>query len=209
MYGDKWVYLNDWVTFGGFSAGAGVSDYSGFSPFGESGLYVYGAVDASHGNYFASNLYGGHTPYRVQTGDCGSAALGNYLNFKGNAGLNGNNNCDNCNAYAFAWVQPPSGAGPQWGVGSDDGDRIWLNGTMIADNNTARGQTWDQTLDLNLRAYFFVAQGAIPHLRSARGKIVNMADEAAFEPWPRYVPHGVSNTGQGQLLVMVVLAPAP
>jgi hypothetical protein len=70
--------------------------------------------------------------------------LANFLNFKGNAGANGNNNCDNCNAYAFAWVETPSGAGPQWGVGSDDGDRIWLNGTMIADNNTARGQTWDQ-----------------------------------------------------------------
>src|ERR1035441_5334143 len=44
----------------------------------------------------------------------------------------------------FSWVNTATGAGPQWGVGSDDGDRIWLNGTMIADNNVARGQTWDQ-----------------------------------------------------------------
>ncbi|PWU20771.1 MAG: hypothetical protein C5B50_03200 [Verrucomicrobia bacterium] len=149
MYGDKWVYLNDWVTFGGFGASAGVSDVNWSPPFGEAGVYVYGAIDTTHGNYFGNNLYGGYTPYRVQTGDCGadtspgSGSYPNYLNFKGNAGLNGNNNCDNCNAYAFAWVNT-IGAAPQWGIGSDDGNRVWLNGTMIADNNTARGMVWDQ-----------------------------------------------------------------
>ncbi|PWU20770.1 MAG: hypothetical protein C5B50_03195 [Verrucomicrobia bacterium] len=151
MYGDKWVYLNDWVTFGGYGNSLGVATVgSGFNnPFGESGLYVYGALDTTHGNYFANNLYGGHTPYRVQTGDCGtntspgSGTYPNYLNFMGNAGQNGNNNCTNCDAYAFAWVNT-IGAGPQWGVGSEDGDRIWLNGTLIADNNTARTLTWDQ-----------------------------------------------------------------
>src|SRR5437667_1626043 len=56
-------------------------------------------------------------------------------------------------------------------------------------------QGWDETLDLNLRAYFFVAQGAIPHLRRTRGRIVNLADEAAFEVWPGYVPHCVSKAG--------------
>src|SRR3989441_894790 len=54
---------------------------------------------------------------------------------------------------------------------------------------------WDETLDLNLRAYFFVAQGAIPHLRRTKGRIVNLADEAAFEVWPAYVPHCVSKAG--------------
>src|SRR5438445_3382681 len=54
---------------------------------------------------------------------------------------------------------------------------------------------WDETLDLNLRAYFFVAQGAIPHLRRTKGRIVNLADEAAFEVWPGYVPHCVSKAG--------------
>ena len=52
----------------------------------------------SFGNYFATNLYSGKTPFRVQTGDCGNAALTNYLNFKGNASNAGNNNCDNCDA---------------------------------------------------------------------------------------------------------------
>ena len=70
-------------------------------------------------------------------------------------------------------------------------------------------ESWDQTFDLNLRAYFFVAQGAIPHLRSARGKIVNLADEAAFEPWPRYVPHCVSKAGVVMLTQALARALAP
>jgi pteridine reductase len=70
-------------------------------------------------------------------------------------------------------------------------------------------ESWDQTLDLNLRAYFFVVQGCIPHLRSARGKIVNMADEAAFEPWPRYVPHCVSKAGVVMLTQVLARALAP
>lgn len=70
-------------------------------------------------------------------------------------------------------------------------------------------ETWDATLDLNLRAYFFVAQGAIPHLRRARGKIVNLADEAAFEPWPRYVPHCVSKAGVVMLTQVLARALAP
>lgn len=56
-------------------------------------------------------------------------------------------------------------------------------------------ESWDHTFALNLRAYFFVAQGAILHLRRSKGRIVNMADEAAFEAWPRYLPHSVSKAG--------------
>jgi pteridine reductase len=48
---------------------------------------------------------------------------------------------------------------------------------------------------LNVRAPFFLAQAAAPHLRAARGVIVNIADLAAFETWPAYVPHGISKSG--------------
>ncbi len=143
MWGDKWVYMNDWIVFGGFGVGGNVSEVSWSPPFGESGVYVYGALDTSHGNYFANNLYGGKTPARVHTGDCGNAGMGNYLNFKGNANVGGVGACDNCTAYAFAWVYTPGGAGPQWGVGSDDGVRIWENGTLIWDNNASRGVVWE------------------------------------------------------------------
>jgi pteridine reductase len=45
---------------------------------------------------------------------------------------------------------------------------------------------------LNVRAPFFLAQRAAPALRAAKGAIVNIADLAAFESWPAYVPHAMT-----------------
>jgi NAD(P)-dependent dehydrogenase (short-subunit alcohol dehydrogenase family) len=69
--------------------------------------------------------------------------------------------------------------------------------------------SWDATMHLNLRAAFFVAQGAIPALRAARGKIVFLADVAAFEPWVNYVPHCVSKAGVVMLTKGLAKALAP
>lgn len=54
---------------------------------------------------------------------------------------------------------------------------------------------WDGIMALNLRAPFFLARAAAAHLRRARGVIINIADLAAFETWPAYVPHGLSKSG--------------
>jgi pteridine reductase len=54
---------------------------------------------------------------------------------------------------------------------------------------------WDDIMALNLRAPFFLAQAAAPLLRRAHGVIVNIADLAAFETWPGYLPHGISKSG--------------
>jgi NAD(P)-dependent dehydrogenase (short-subunit alcohol dehydrogenase family) len=54
---------------------------------------------------------------------------------------------------------------------------------------------WNDALALNLSAAFFVSQGAAPHLRKTRGKIVNLADLAAYEVWPAYLPLNVSKAG--------------
>lgn len=70
-------------------------------------------------------------------------------------------------------------------------------------------ESWDRTLDLNLRAPFFVTQGALPFLRTSRGRVVNLADDAAFEPWPAYVPHGVSKAGVVMLTKGLARALAP
>jgi pteridine reductase len=56
-------------------------------------------------------------------------------------------------------------------------------------------EDWHDALALNLSAALFTAQGAAPHLRRARGKIVNLADLAAFEVWPAYLPLNVSKAG--------------
>lgn len=70
-------------------------------------------------------------------------------------------------------------------------------------------ESWDATLDLNLRAMFFVSQGAIPHLRRSKGKIVNIADLAGLEPWPAYLPHCVSKAGVIMLTKALARALAP
>jgi len=55
-------------------------------------------------------------------------------------------------------------------------------------------EDWDSVLDLNLRAPFLIAQEAAKHLPEG-GSIINIADLAAFETWPGYLPHGVSKAG--------------
>lgn len=54
---------------------------------------------------------------------------------------------------------------------------------------------WDAMMALNLRAPFMLAQAAAPHLAAVDGAIVNIADLAAFETWPAYIPHGISKSG--------------
>ena len=53
---------------------------------------------------------------------------------------------------------------------------------------------WDEIFALNLRAPFFCAQAAAPHMHEG-GVIINIADLAAFEPWTGYIPHGASKAG--------------
>ena len=54
---------------------------------------------------------------------------------------------------------------------------------------------WERIFALNLRAPFFLAQAAAPHLRKTRGTMVNIADLAAYETWPGYIPHGLTKSG--------------
>ena len=72
-------------------------------------------------------------------------------------------------------------------------------------------ESWDTTLDLNLRAYFFVAQGALPYLRKADGggRIVNIADLAGLQGWSNYIPHAVSKGGVVILTKSLARALAP
>jgi pteridine reductase len=58
-----------------------------------------------------------------------------------------------------------------------------------------RAEAFDEIMALNLRAPLLLSQAAAPHLKQAKGCIVNVADLAAFETWPAYVPHGLSKSG--------------
>jgi NAD(P)-dependent dehydrogenase (short-subunit alcohol dehydrogenase family) len=58
-----------------------------------------------------------------------------------------------------------------------------------------QSEQWDSIMALNVKAPFFMAQAAAPYLRASRGTIVNVADLAAFETWPAFLPHGLSKSG--------------
>jgi len=68
---------------------------------------------------------------------------------------------------------------------------------------------WDRIFALNLRAPFLLAQAAATHLRRARGAIINIADLAAFETWPGYIPHGLSKGGVVQMTRALARVLAP
>jgi len=65
--------------------------------------------------------------------------------------------------------------------------------------NFIRGATWDDfdaTFALNLRAPFFIAQSLGEKMRERGfGRIVNMADIAAFTPFPAYLPYSMAKGG--------------
>jgi len=68
---------------------------------------------------------------------------------------------------------------------------------------------WDTTFALNARAPFFVSLAARPHLVERGGAIVNIADLAALETWPAYIPHGLSKSVVVQMTRSLAHALAP
>ena len=80
-------------------------------------------------------------------------------------------------------------------------ERIPVADTTITD--------WDNIVNLNLRAPFFVAQQAAPYLAARRGTIVNIADLSGFEPWRNYPVHSVSKAGVVMLTKVLAVALAP
>jgi pteridine reductase len=57
-------------------------------------------------------------------------------------------------------------------------------------------QTWDASLDTNLKAPFFCCQAAAPHLlKSGRGVIINFADIGGLLGWREFLPHSLSKAG--------------
>jgi NAD(P)-dependent dehydrogenase (short-subunit alcohol dehydrogenase family) len=57
-------------------------------------------------------------------------------------------------------------------------------------------ESWDASLDTNLKAPFFCAQAAAPYLqKSGKGVIVNFADIGGLLGWKDFLPHSVSKAG--------------
>lgn len=57
-------------------------------------------------------------------------------------------------------------------------------------------EEFDRAVAVNLKGPFFCAQAAAPHMLAAGiGRIVNIADVAGLEPWPRFAAHCASKAG--------------
>jgi pteridine reductase len=68
----------------------------------------------------------------------------------------------------------------------------------------------DRALAVNLKAPFFLAQAVAPGMADRGfGRIVNMADVAGLEPWPRFVAHSVAKAGVVMLTRSLAQALAP
>lgn len=68
---------------------------------------------------------------------------------------------------------------------------------------------WDTMFAINVRAPYFLSQRAAPALAASQGAVVNIADLAAFESWPAYVPHGMTKAAVVQMTRAMARALAP
>lgn len=70
--------------------------------------------------------------------------------------------------------------------------------------------TWDASLDANVKAPFFCAQAAAPHLaKSGHGVIINFADLGGLQGWREFVPHSISKAGVVMLTKVLAKELAP
>ncbi|HEY0969789.1 MAG TPA: SDR family oxidoreductase [Gemmatimonadales bacterium] len=67
---------------------------------------------------------------------------------------------------------------------------------------------WDAMMALNARAPFFMSLTAARRMGEGSA-IVNIADLAAFETWPAYVPHGISKAAVVQMTRALARTLAP
>jgi len=81
----------------------------------------------------------------------------------------------------------------------------FLPGSVISTTE----ESWEASLDTNLKAPFFLAQSAAPMLRRSRGAIVNFADTGGILGWPGFIPHSAAKAGVIVLTRCLAKALAP
>ncbi len=68
---------------------------------------------------------------------------------------------------------------------------------------------WDAMFSANTRGPFLVAQAALPHLRHARGRIVNIGSLGGLEPWATHGHYCTSKAAMHMLSQVMAKAWAP
>jgi NAD(P)-dependent dehydrogenase (short-subunit alcohol dehydrogenase family) len=70
-------------------------------------------------------------------------------------------------------------------------------------------KVWDDALNTNLKAPFFISQAAAQLLKRSRGVIINFADTGGLLGWPGYIAHSISKAGVIMLTRALAKAMAP
>ncbi len=80
---------------------------------------------------------------------------------------------------------------------------------LQTDFGSTSEETWDASLDTNLKASFFCAQAAAPLLKQSQGVIINFADVGGLLAWTGYIPYCISKAGVIMLTRCLAKALAP
>lgn len=90
---------------------------------------------------------------------------------------------------------------------------VLINNAAIYEKNEfgeVEQEDWDNHLNVNLRAPFFIAQAVAPYMKEAReGKIINMGDWSSMRPYTDYIPYCISKAGITCLTQVLAKALAP
>jgi 3-oxoacyl-[acyl-carrier protein] reductase/pteridine reductase len=70
-------------------------------------------------------------------------------------------------------------------------------------------EQWDRTFAANTRGPFLMAQAAYPHLRAARGRIINIGSLGGMHPWPTHAHYCTSKAALHMLSETMAKAWAP
>ena len=70
-------------------------------------------------------------------------------------------------------------------------------------------EQWDNVFATNTRAPFLVAKAAYPHLRSAKGRIINIGSLGGLHPWPTHAHYCTSKAALHMLSQTMAKAWAP
>jgi len=70
-------------------------------------------------------------------------------------------------------------------------------------------EQWDAMFETNTRAPFLAAQAAYPHLKAARGRIVNIGSLGGLHPWPTHAHYCTSKAALHMLTRTMSKAWAP
>jgi pteridine reductase len=70
-------------------------------------------------------------------------------------------------------------------------------------------EQWDAMFDTNTRGPFLAAQAAVPHLKAAQGRIINIGSLGGMHPWPTHAHYSTSKAALHMLTRTMSRAFAP